>query len=173
MITKLEDVRKKISNIKLNLVESRIVELYEEVNKVGFNESINNKHSELDDINIIVNTMPNIEKDFTAPRAKYDSSIIRTLEYDNDIPIAYCEIWSPKDKSIGYVNIGVNNNYRGKGLSKKVFRKALYEAKNKGIKLLYWNASISNHISQKLAISLGFLKSKEQKSEDEISFYMV
>ena len=78
-------------------------------------------------------------------------------------PIGYCwsKIYDEKDKSLdetrGRINmLGVDPDYRGKGLGKKVLLKGLVQLKSRGVRIVVLTVDNENKVARALYQSVGF-----------------
>ena len=86
-----------------------------------------------------------------------------TLCFDGIEPIGYCwsKIFYEKDKSLdgmrGRINmLGVDPNYRGKGVGKKVLLNGLIQLKSRGVRFVVLTVDNENKVARTLYQSVGF-----------------
>ena len=106
------------------------------------------------------NTPEEISYRIRLPNASFEDI---TLCFVRDVPIAYC--WAKikfdertfMDGQEGRIMmLGVNPDYQGKGLGKKVLMKGLTRLKNRGVRIVDLTVDGENHVARALYESLGF-----------------
>ncbi len=116
------------------------------------------------------------EKSNLTTNGKFENSqylVTRKVSYSSKgKPQAFAEIErDPDDSKSGYISVAVHKDYRGQGLSKDVCKEVLQDAKNKGLKDIYWETSKDNPASGATAKSLGFEKAKNYRKNDDNYVY--
>lgn len=81
--------------------------------------------------------------------------VYRDIYYDNNKPIGFIDVYSLDEKNMCIV-LAVLEEYRGKGIAKKLVSKMERNINVKSIKYIIWKADKDNIASQKLALKMGY-----------------
>ena len=132
-----------------------------------------------DDVNDIVRSLSNKEKDFLGASRnedwidkKYENDTLKEkavtfVSKHNDVPVSFVEVWT-NGSDVGQIALATRNDpqYRGKGYASKNVKDAIEwcdKYGNKSIKELEWIADRNNVASINLGKKYGFVEDDPNK----------
>ncbi len=93
----------------------------------------------------------------------HDNKNLYLVAKDGDEIVAYCGLWGIMDE--GHItNVAVKENYRGKGIGKKMLNKLLELGKEKGLVAFTLEVRIGNVAAINLYKNLGFIDAGVRKN---------
>lgn len=116
-------------------------------------ESYSQFEADIEEVNGIIDTFSNIEKQMMGPRKFYDKSELRKILYKDNKPVAFFEARLHNRQA--KINYGCDPDYRRKELMDELWEECIQELKKRGTNIILAAVSKRNVPSQKFLIRKG------------------